>query len=58
MQYADTVSDDRGQWIETARAWTLHLMCFVLPLTTLAFVASGPHSRWVHRSSSFHWWRR
>jgi alkane 1-monooxygenase len=38
---------DRTAALETARSWALHLMCFVLPLTTLAFVASGPHSGWV-----------
>jgi alkane 1-monooxygenase len=25
------------------RAWSLHLLCFVLPLTTLGFVLTGPH---------------
>jgi alkane 1-monooxygenase len=32
---------------ETLRVWALHLMCFVLPLTTLAFVTTGPHRWWV-----------
>ena len=27
-------------WIRT---WSLHLLCFVLPLTTLGFVLTGPH---------------
>jgi alkane 1-monooxygenase len=25
------------------KTWSLHLLCFVLPLTTLGFVLSGPH---------------
>jgi len=28
---------------ETARIWSLHLLCFVLPLTTLAFLLTAPH---------------
>ncbi len=31
----------------TPAVWVKHLMCFVLPLTTLAFVTTGPHSAWV-----------
>jgi alkane 1-monooxygenase len=33
--------------IEAAKVWALHLLCFVLPVTTLLFVATGPHPRWV-----------
>jgi len=29
------------------RIWALHLLCFVLPLATLAFTLTGPHSWWV-----------
>jgi len=32
------------QRLATPAAWTLHLFCFVLPLTTLAFAATGPHA--------------
>jgi alkane 1-monooxygenase len=28
---------------ETARVWGLHLLCFVLPVTCVAFLASAPH---------------
>lgn len=31
--------------LETARVWTLHLLCFVLPLTCLAYLLSAPHGR-------------
>jgi hypothetical protein len=30
---------------ETLRVWGLHLLCFVLPGTTFAFVVSGPHEK-------------
>jgi len=29
-----------------ARTWASHLLCFVLPVTTLAFAATGPHIWW------------
>ena len=29
---------------ESARVLALHLLCFVLPVTTLLFVATGPHA--------------
>jgi len=32
---------------EIARSWAPHLMCLVLPVTTLAFALSGPHGGWV-----------
>jgi alkane 1-monooxygenase len=31
---------------EIAWIWTKHLLCFVLPLTTLAFLLTAPHSWW------------
>lgn len=35
--------------METSLAgiWVKHLLCFVLPLTTLAFVTTGPHPWWM-----------
>ncbi|MFN2425670.1 MAG: alkane 1-monooxygenase [Candidatus Binatia bacterium] len=33
--------------LETARVWCLHLLCFVLPLTCLAFGLTAPHPWWV-----------
>lgn len=35
---------------EALRAWALHGLCFVLPVTTFAFVATGPHA------SGVGWW--
>jgi len=32
---------------EVARIWALHLLCFVLPVTCLAFLLSGPHAWWA-----------
>ncbi len=32
---------------ETLRVWGMHLLCFMFPLLTLAFVASGPHEWYV-----------
>lgn len=32
---------------ETARVWTLHLLCFVLPLTCLAYLLTAPHAWWA-----------
>lgn len=32
---------------EVARVWSLHLLCFVLPVTSLAFLATGPHPGWT-----------
>lgn len=29
--------------LASGRVWALHLLCFILPLTTFAFVATGPH---------------
>jgi alkane 1-monooxygenase len=31
---------------ETARVWALHLLCFVLPVTCLAFGLTAPHEWW------------
>jgi alkane 1-monooxygenase len=31
---------------ETLRVWALHLLCFVLPVASLAFLATAPHSWW------------
>jgi alkane 1-monooxygenase len=39
MQLVATPSR-RGGWVST---WSLHLLCLVLPLTTLGFVLTGPH---------------
>jgi alkane 1-monooxygenase len=32
--------------LETARVWALHLLCFVLPVTCLAFGLTAPHEWW------------
>lgn len=34
---------ERATAAETLRIWALHLMCFVLPVTTLAFLLTAPH---------------
>lgn len=31
----------------TARVWALHLLCFVLPVTSLLFLLSAPHPWWA-----------
>jgi alkane 1-monooxygenase len=31
----------------TLAVWARHLLCFVLPVTTFAFAATGPHRWWV-----------
>lgn len=33
--------------LETIRVWSLHLLCFVLPLTCLAFTQTAPHPWWA-----------
>jgi alkane 1-monooxygenase len=33
--------------LETGRIWALHLLCFTIPLATLAYVLTGPHRWWV-----------
>lgn len=41
---------DAGPPVDTlsmVRLWAAHLLCFVLPLTTLAFLVTGPHAWWV-----------
>jgi alkane 1-monooxygenase len=35
---------DRASARETARIWALHLLCFVVPLSTLAYLLTAPHS--------------
>ena len=37
---------DAASGLETLRIWGLHLLCFVVPLTTLGFLLSSPHSAW------------
>jgi alkane 1-monooxygenase len=32
---------------EATRVWALHLLCFVLPVTTLAFGMTAPHPTWL-----------
>lgn len=32
---------------EIAWVWAKHLLCFVLPVSTLAFLASAPHAGWL-----------
>ena len=32
---------------DTARVWTLHLLCLVLPVSALIFLATAPHTGWV-----------
>ena len=32
---------------ETARIWALHLLCFVLPVTCLAYLVTAPHPWWA-----------
>ncbi len=43
---ATPVVPDRATPIETLRIWSLHLLCFVLPLSTLAFLVTAPHRWW------------
>lgn len=38
---------ERATALETLRIWTLHLACFVLPVTTLAFLLTAPHRWWT-----------
>jgi alkane 1-monooxygenase len=37
---------ERAGALETARIWALHLLCFVVPLATLAFLLTAPHRWW------------
>jgi len=37
---------ERATPLETARIWSLHLLCFVVPVTTLAFLLTAPHRWW------------
>ncbi len=32
--------------LETLRIWSLHLLCFVVPLATLGYLLTAPHSWW------------
>lgn len=32
--------------LEVARVWSLHLLCFVLPVTSVLFLLTGPHPGW------------
>ena len=42
---APAVPDQAGAF-ETLRIWALHLLCFVVPLATLGFLLTAPHSGW------------
>jgi len=33
--------------VETLRVWALHLLCFVLPVASLAFLLTAPHPWWA-----------
>jgi alkane 1-monooxygenase len=33
--------------VGVARVWSLHLLCFVLPVTSDEFLATGPHAGWT-----------
>jgi alkane 1-monooxygenase len=37
---------ERAGALETARIWVLHGLCFVVPLSTLAYLLTAPHSAW------------
>lgn len=37
---------ERAGALETARIWCLHLLCFVVPVATLAYHLTAPHSWW------------
>jgi alkane 1-monooxygenase len=41
------VQPEQAGPLETARIWALHLLCFVLPLSCLAFLATAPHPWWA-----------
>jgi alkane 1-monooxygenase len=43
---AEAPAADRVQTRETLRIWALHLLSFVLPLSTLVFLATAPHTVW------------
>ena len=45
-ELAAPVVPDRATPLETLRIWSLHLLCFVLPVTTLAFLLTAPHRWW------------
>jgi len=45
MDATTTLGSARSR--EAARIWGMHLLCFALPLTTLAFTLSGPHPWWM-----------
>ncbi|MBS1106801.1 MAG: Alkane monooxygenase [Deltaproteobacteria bacterium] len=37
---------ERATALETLRIWSLHLLCFALPTSTLAFLLTAPHRWW------------
>lgn len=41
------LADSRPSVAETARIWAAHLMCLVLPVTCLVFLATAPHVWWA-----------
>lgn len=48
MLNADAVSEPRGITVnEIVAVWSRHLLTFVYPLMTFAFLASGPHRWWT-----------
>lgn len=38
---------EQASALETARIWALHLLCFVVPLATLAYLLTAPHAWWA-----------
>lgn len=47
MQTTTATAESATLDATTAGIWGRHLLCFVLPLTTLAFVLSGPHPWYI-----------
>jgi len=45
-QLAAPVVPERATPLETLRIWSLHLLCFALPVSTLAFLLTAPHRWW------------
>ncbi len=45
-QLAAPAVPERATALETLRIWSLHLLCFVLPISTLAFLLTAPHRWW------------
>jgi alkane 1-monooxygenase len=46
MSAPEVVMTSIAARVHVARVWSLHLLCFVLPVTSLAFLATGPHDGW------------